>query len=66
MTKKKTVKKTKKKGYPKKTKHIEFIDVPDSIVEKVFDELAKTIPMPETSKKKTKKKKTKKKKTCKK
>lgn len=59
MTKKRTVwqKKKKKEGYPNKTKHIDYVP----IIEKVFDELAKTIPMPETSKKKTKKKKTSKK-----
>tara|TARA_R100000700_G_C3073953_1_gene82778 strand:+ start:358 stop:558 length:201 start_codon:yes stop_codon:yes gene_type:complete len=62
MAKKKVTKKkvTKKKGYPKKTKHIEFIGVPDSIIEQVFDELAKTIPEKPKKKKKSKKKTTKK------
>lgn len=39
----KTKKKT-KKGNPKKTKHLDFIDLPDGIVDKIYDKLAKTIP----------------------
>lgn len=39
----KTKKKT-KKGNPKKTKHLDFIDLPNGIVDKIYDKLAKTIP----------------------
>lgn len=46
----KTKKKT-KKVKPKKTKHLDFIDLPNGIVDKIYDELAKTIPKKKAKKK---------------
>jgi len=37
-------KKKAKKVKPKKTKHLDFVDLPDGYVDKIYDELAKTIP----------------------